>query len=437
MKLNPLGLHTVSIDGQTKTVEDPDQALHHWLGIRFGLINEEHGVMFDPRHAAMGQRKKEYDDNGEGEFVATEEEWSELDVSMWKPGVFEFPYAHELVDLSKVKHIIDGGERSEFAERVETLYEHSRDPFNEGSSATKFLYPIIAFAAIFGGIWFMSSQFGAPSGSGSTVGYGFLFLLFSLSGLDGLKAIDWRRVLAYIALFALPVLPVVGLFLFAGLVTTIAVLVAFTIGFLVMPFFTLLGQASSIIGGALSKLYMKLGLLGYRKPVLKWTPRKYELVEYDSLETTENVEWYSLFGNLVGVTFEPDESSWGAEVENRAELEAQIPVTDGGKDKSLKSNLPAKYVRSEEIGKNTDMYGGFIPKRIRDNQYYVNTQIALNRFAGTANGDKSLRKLLEAKETHGSSNSGLDENMVFKTTAISGLFAAILGLGIFIVPAII
>jgi len=437
MSLLGLGLHKVTIDGEEKMVEDPDDALHYWLGIRFGIIDEEHGVMFDPRHAALGKRKKEFDERGEGEFLATEDEWGSFDVAKWKPGVFEFPYLKELVKLRDVKALIDGGERSEFADRVETYYEHSRDPFNEGTSASKFLYPIIAFAVTFGGIWFMSSQFGAPGGPNSSVSFGFLALLFSLSGIDAdtIRNIDYRRGLAWLALIALPVVPLALLVVFLGPLFAVVVVATWFIGFLVFPILTFIGQAASPIGGALSKLYFKLAFFGFRKPVLKWTPRKYELEEYDENEYTQDVNWYSMFGHLIGVTFEPDDSSWGAEVENRAELEAQQPVPDGGK--SLDSNLPAKYVRSEEIGKNTDIYGGFIPNRIRDNHYYINTQIALSRFAGTARGEKSLRKLLEAKEEYGNSNSGLDDGLVFKTTAISGLFGAIGGLAIFVLPALL
>ncbi|MGK7371319.1 MAG: hypothetical protein ACNS64_14000 [Candidatus Halalkalibacterium sp. M3_1C_030] len=431
MTFDGLGFETINIDGETKVFEDPDDSLHYFLGIPFALANEEHGVLFDPRHAAMGKRKQEYDDRGEGEFLATEDEWQTFDVSLWKPGVFEFPKVHELVDLSNVKHLIDGGERSEFAERVETLYEHSRDPFDDGSSATKYLYPIIAFAAIFGGIWFMASQFGAPSATDS-VSFGALFLLFSLSSI---RKISWGSVIAAIVLIAMPLAIIYVLFVVIGLGTLLGILVGFTIGFLIFPMLTFLGQASSIIGGALSKLYLKLGMLGYRKPVIKWTPRKYELVEYRYLDHTDDVEWYSLFGSLVGFTFEPDESSWGPEVEPHANLEAQQVSTDGGT--VVDSNLPANYVRANEIGKQTDTYGGFVPKRLKDDHYYINTQIALNRFVGSANGEKSLRKLLEAKETHGDSNSGLDESMVFKTTAVSGLLGAVLGLGIFVLPALL
>jgi len=430
-----LGLQKITVDGDEKVFEDPTDALHHWLGMRFAFADEEHGVLFDPRHAAEGTRKASYDERGEGEYLATEDEWESYGVAKWKPGVFEFPKLKELVKLRNIKHLIEGGERSEFADRVETYYEHSRDPFNEGTGATKFLYPIIAFAVTFGGIWFMSSQFGTPSGPNSSVSFGLLTLLLSLNRPEALKNIDWRRPFAYLGLVALPVLPLAALVVFFGPLFTIVIVVTWFIGFLLLPILTILSQAAKPLSGFLSKLYFKLAFFGYRKPVLKWTPRKYVLEEYDENDYTEDVHWYSLFGHLVGFTFEPGEGSWGAEYEEHSQLESQQPATDGGR--TIETNLPNKYVRSDSIGSDTDIYGGFIPKRIRSSKYYINTRIALSRWTGAATGEKSLRKLLEAKEEYGNSNSGLDDGLVFKTTAVSGLLGAIGGLAIFVLPAIL
>lgn len=472
MRFDGLGYETINIDGEEKVFEDPDSALHYFLGIPFALANEEHGVLFDPRHAALGTRKKKRDDRGEGEYVATKDEWDEFGVSIWKPAVFEFPNKHELVNLSHVKELIGGGERSEFAERVETLYEHSRDPFSDGGSASKYLFPILGFAITFGGIWFMISQFGLPSaitggggGGGtspdSTVSYGgnntnatgnatnasaaLLLLLLSSLGIDNPKDVprkiknwlqrrDWMLFAGICGLVGGPLLVIALLALFVGVVVTGFVLVAVSMGFMFLPFMTVIAQPSRAVSGVLSSLYFKLGFLGYRQPVIEWTPRKYQLREEDDLDMTDDVEYYNLFGTVVGFTFEPGKESWDAEVEKRSELEAQQPVTDGG-ERTIDSNLPAKYVRSEEIS--VDNYGGYIPKRIDGTKYYVNTHVALNRMVNAANGEKSLRKLLEAKEIHGDSNAGLDEEMVFKTTATAGAFGVIMGLGIFVVPALL
>jgi len=58
-------------------------------------------------------------------------------------------------------------------------------------------------------------------------------------------------------------------------------------------------------------------------------------------------------------------------------------------------------------------------------------------MTGTASGDKVLRKLLEAKDEHGSGEDDLDDGLVFKGTLIAGLLGAILGTGIFLLPALL
>jgi len=454
-----LGLEKISIDGDVKLFEDPDNALHHWLGIPFALADEEHGVLFDPRHAAAGAKKKLIDDRGDGEYLATTEEWEEYGVSKWKPAVFEFPKKHQIVNLSMVQNLIDGGERSEYAERVEELYKHSRDPFGEGTSAMTFLYPILGFAIPFGGIWFMASQFGVGGGGGgSSVGYNSLLALaltpFGMdlvdrvkgllpSGGDGdkdgpspierLKAVDWRLLMSATLLVGIPLLIVYLLISLLGIIQGLAFLFVFGLGFLLMPLITVLGKPSAAISGGLSKLYFRLGFLGYRRPVLEWTPEKYQLREYDSMSVDESdVTWYNLFGSLVGFSFEPGERSWGAEYQTHQMLEAEKPVTDGGA--TVNTNLPGTAVQTN-IKRGT--YGGYLPKRLRDDHYYIHTGIFLNRFSNSAIGQKALRKLLEAKDEHGASNDGIADETVFKTTAVAGLFGAILGVGIFILPAFI
>jgi len=185
MTFSGLGVEIIKIEDEEKAFEDPDNALHYFLGIPFALADEEHGVLFDPRHAAAGKRKKDLEKKNEGSYLATQDEYEQYGVAKWMPGVFELPKKHELVDLSAVQELVDGGERSEWAKRVEELYKNSRDPFADGTPVTKYLYPMIAFAITFGGIWFMVSQFGLPTGSSGpteTVGYGSLLLFWGSIG---------------------------------------------------------------------------------------------------------------------------------------------------------------------------------------------------------------------------------------------------------------
>jgi len=108
MQFDSLGVEIITLDGEDKEFDDPDAALHRWMGIPFALADELHGILFDPRHAAIGQRKHEHDQQDTGTILATKEEWEDSGISKWKPGVFEMPTNHELVDLSKVREMIDG-----------------------------------------------------------------------------------------------------------------------------------------------------------------------------------------------------------------------------------------------------------------------------------------------------------------------------------------
>jgi len=433
MKFSGLGVEMITIDDEEKAFEDPDNALHHFLGIPFAFADEEHGVLFDPRHAAAGMRKRMKNKLNESSYLATEKEWEEWGVSKWMPGVFEMPKKYELVDLSAVQELIDGGERSEFAKRVEELYKHSRDPFDDGTPAMKYLYPIIAIAVTFGGVWFMVSQFGIPSvgggGADSTVGYG-QNLLWLAALAPALKQVNWRRVVPVLLGVLIPVGLVGALVVLFNVVLAVAVVVCFLLGFLLMPLFTVIGQPSKLIAGGLSKLYFKLGFFGFRQPVLTWTQSKYVLKEYDQLETTDNIVWYDLFGHTVGVSYEPGEASWDGEPISTDTLEGhrineENEVTD--------TELPSKYDRSEDLGR--DGYGAYLPTRLQKDKYYVHSAMVLERFKNSANGEKSLKKLLEAKEMHGSGSDGIDDEVVFKTTLVSGIVGLLAGISIFIVPA--
>lgn len=449
-----LGLLSTTIDDDLKLIEDPAQRMHHWLGIRFGLVNEEHGVVFDPRDAAAGMRKRAYNDRDESEFPATDDEWNEWGVTKWVPAVFEMPKQYEIVDLSAVKELIDGGERAEWGERVEELYKHSREPFGSGTPLGKYLYPIIGFCAPFFGIWVLKSQLGGSS-VGSSVSFSTAVMLSSLMmvgasvDLDGfkerLRAIDWALVGGVLALTGTPIGVFGAIAILFSPSLAVAVLIALLIGMSIMPLLTFLAQASAGLSGSLSKFYFKLGFLGFRQPVFVWTPTKYVLREFDHLETDakKQTTWYDIFGQTVGFSFEPDVSSWGPEVMSHQELEAGMhpgdtdtTITDGGTGRQItETEVPPNFARSESLQR--DKYGGFIPKRLSDACYYLHSGIVMNRFANSAVGEKSLRKLLEAKQEHGAADDGVADATVFRTTALTTIIGAATGIAIFLLPEIL
>jgi len=440
MEFQNLGLEKISLDGDDKLFEDPDSALHHFLGFSFALADEASGVLFDPRHAAMGMREQELEKKGEAEYLATEAEYDEWSVAKWTKAVYEMPALHELVDLSAVGALIDGGERAEYPERGEEFYKHSRDPFSDAASLKKFIYPSVAFAIPFFGIWIGVTQLGGPA---ETVSYGASLLWLLISGVQfdvkdklsrawaWLKSLDWVKISSGFVLLAMPSAAFVGLALALSPTMAIVVFAVYLLGMAIMPILTVILGMSTLIGGALSKLFFKLGFMGFRRPVITWTAQKYVVKEYDQMDTTQQnaPEWYDLFGSVVGFSYEPGEGSWGAEYVPHRNLESRQPVADGG---SRDSNLPAKYVRTQI---KRDMYGGYIPKRVSDRFYYLHSGIALSRFTGTASGNKTLRKLLEAKDEHGAADDDVDEGLVFKATVAMGLIGVIAGISIFLLPS--
>lgn len=419
MTFSSLGVEVIQLDGEDKVFEDPDNALHYWLGVPFALADEAHGVLFDPRHAALGQRKHALDEHDEGEFTATTEEWETFGVELWKPGLFSMPDVHELVDLGKIRKIVDGGERSEYASRVEELYKHSRSPFDDDMSMMKIFYPIIGFFMVFGGLWLMASQLGTPDAS-SSVGFGSLLLL-----APSTRA---KRTLGALAV-VVPVLLVLGaLAVFVSPIIALAVTIALGLGFIAIPALSMLTQFSSAMAGWFSKFFFKLGFMGYQEPVFEWTPSEYRLREFDDLDANSSVNWYAGFGSKLGFTFKPGHDSWGAETVDTDELTSIEARADGGSD--AKTRLPDNYVRSTDLSRDT--YGAYLPETIDDDSYYLNTGIALNRFSHSAVGEKSLKKLLEAKQEHGQGENPVGDKMVMYMTAAAGLLGFIAGVFFFL-----
>lgn len=430
MVFDSLGVEKITLDGETKVFEDPDSALHYWLGLPFALADEKHGVLFDPRHAVLGSRKAESDERDESNYNATTEEWENFEVSEWHKGVFEMPYKYELANLSNVRQLVDGGERSEYAKRVEELYRHSRDPFGSGTPMTKFFYPIVGFAVTFFGIWFMSSQFGGGSMPTSSVSWagGLLYILASTAG-DENGGLNVRTLAKAIIGVVGTLAPFIVLALFINPIIAIAVYLALGIGFLCVPVLSQLSRPSATLSGAFSKLFFRLGFMGFNQPVFVWTPEEYKLREFSELDDVADVTWYGLFGSKVGFTFIPNEGSWGAETMENEELKSRQVVADGGE--AEKTNLPSKFVKTNTMTRD-GYYGAFIPKRIKDSKYYLHTGIATARFNHSAVGQKALRRLLQAKEEFGEDQGGMSDETVFKTTAVAGLFGVILGVLFFV-----
>lgn len=440
MSFDDLGVEKISFDDLEKDFEDPADALHHWMGIPFALADEKHGVLFDPRHAALGTRKREAEERDTKEYRATQEEYESYDVQAWKRAVAEFPKnTYELVNLGNVRQLIDGGERAEYAERVESFYEHSRAPFQSGTSTVRVMMIVLALVAPFGVMWFAATQGSTAGGNGTTVGYPSLGMLSILAGLEGardelsdrLGNVEWKRGLTAVGvLLSLPV-GFLAMFLVAGPLTAIFVFVLLGIGFWAVPFLTIFARMSTFLSEGMARQLFKLGMLGYDRPVFTWTNRKYELREGSQMNTSD-VTWYGLMGALVGFTFDPVPESWGTAKESRSDLEAQKEHTgdamaDGGGMPA--TNLPDKFVRTP-TNRRASIYAGFIPKRLRRDRYYVSTGIAWGAFSNSATGEKSMNRLTYAKDEHGGSD-GMDEASLIKWVVGCGIISFATGLWVF------
>jgi len=70
-----------------------------------------------------------------------------------------------------------------------------------------------------------------------------------------------------------------------------------------------------------------------------------------------------------------------------------------------------------------------VPKRIRNNHYYLWSGIVLHRFAHAATGQKTFKRLEKAKEEFGEED--VDQRSLGLTMAAVGLVSLFTGIGLF------
>jgi len=433
------GVERISFGDEEKSFDDPDGALHWWRGMRFALADEADGVLFDPRHAAIGAAKRLYDQREEAVFEATDNEALSWGIRKWIPAIFELPDRHQILDLSSVRELVDGGERAEYPQRVESFYRHSQDPFSDGASMMKFLYPVIGFSIPFFGMWILASQIGSTSRNVSSVSFGMIGVLLALGGGPDIGwGTIWKHIVGFLRMFVLllvvigvPISGFIGLWQVAGPAAAVGLYLCFFAGFLFLPGLSFLFSVSSGAALILAQLFFKLGFLGYRQPVLEWTPWSYRLREKANLDDPEDICWYGLFGSQVGVTYAPDADVWDdgerLPAENVREL-AGPAVADSGE---VATNIPPQYQPAPTVKR--DIYGGFVPTHVDDEATYLDSAVALSRFSNSADGKMSMERLLLAKEKWGGDSSVLDDKTIAYLTAAGGLLGVILGVVFFVV----
>lgn len=425
MSFKDIGVERISFDDESKDFDDPAAALSHWKGFPFALADEVSGVLFDPRHSAVGAVKREYEQKDLAGITATKAGFKAFEVASWGPAVLELPSERTLVDLSGVRALLGGGERAEYPKRIEELYKLSREPMQDDRSSLRPLVPVAALIATVGAMYFISSQMGESASGGTTIGWGSVGSLGVLALVGGGDR-DWKPVIRKLSLACFALAPAIGLVGFLGVIDAVLVTVAFAVGFVAIPALALfLGGISSRVGAAFTELFMRMQLLGYRRPVWEWTPTGYELREGAAMDSLGNVNWYRFKGELVGFTFDPDDA-FGSEEIGAENVEGyRGAVTDGG-DPTAPA-VPEGWQPAEALCRGP--YGGMVPKQPDANKLYLRTSIAIKHLSDAAMGEKTLSRLLLAKEKFGSGRGGLSDKFILGATlgmAIFGFVASVL-----------
>jgi hypothetical protein len=370
-----IGTEKMKFNETTKEFEDPAHRKSYWAGIPFALADEVHGILFDPRDPALGDRKRKAEEQSEMVIKATASERETYSVQGWVKGVLAFPKkTYELVDLTQVRQLVSGSERAEHPERVKEFYENSRDPYDDGTGTSRFIMIIVALIGPFAAMWLIASQGG--SGGGSSVSFGMLMLLFSMQALsDVIGGVEWRRWGIRIGI-ALPAVIIFGLVAVIAGATIAGILgVLFLLGFFTIPIIIFLLRPSAKATDKLAERLIKFGLFAYEKPVFEWTPRGYKTREYSHMDNVDeaNVSWHTFLGKMTGFTFTPGPDSWDTEVADKDEIENKT-VTDGG-ELVAQTNIPSGYRRMPDDGR--AVYGDVVPSQLKGTNYYIHTGIAL------------------------------------------------------------
>jgi len=431
MSPDDIGTETITFDKDTKEFGHLNE--HHarssWMGIPFALADEVHGFLFTPIEAALGARKAAAEKQDEMVVKATESERSLYDVQGWITGVFEFSRdTYELVDLNMVRQIVTGSERAEHPQRVKTFYELSREPYNDGASATDMILIVVAMVGPFAALWILSSQLGLSSVSGpsSTVGFGsLLYLLFSRGSITN---INWGRVLAgIVVLVPLPaILALVAVFVspvYAGALAVILLL-----GFIIPIFLIEILKISTGAANAIAGLLMKTGFFAYDRPVWEYTPQGYRIREFNKMDVDESkIVWHPFLGRTFGFTYTPTEDLWGDELVDADDLQSR--AVDNS---ARQTNIPSGHKVIPEVTR--AVYGEIIPSSIKSSNIYVKVGIALERMKNVATGHKSHERLTQSKDEHGGAG-GLSDAGMMKAIVAVALISFLSGIGIFILPA--
>mgnify|MGYP000624306671 CR=1 FL=1 len=314
------------------------------------------------------------------------------------------------------------------------------------------LLPVLV---LFGGVLLMWYIGGQSSGADETVGPGAAALLLAMTGGsdsdeedegDGgvarMDRADARERLAGLASTILRGLRQVVVY---AALTIVVIGPPAVIGWLTTPLLAVMLSGLFVAGAAaavalvvalgllasetIAVILWRVGLMPLAHPTLLWSPNGYELVDAaadDSPIDPQDVDdYYRIANHRVGVAYslrDVDDQDWEA-IERDQRLESvQLP---NGPD----SAVPEGYMPTEHFGNGP--YGGFVPKRLKRSRRYLNAQILLGEGQGSAEGDKSIRRLTEAKDEFGGHRLGLSDMQLLLATLGAGLVSMAAGYFVF------
>jgi len=430
MHPDDIGTERVKFNQGVKEFTDieGDQSKKSLFGIPFAFGDEVHGFLFGIRHALLGQKKKHAREDDEMVIEATESERGSYDILGWVRGVFDFNAdAHEFANLNHVRHLVTGSERADDPQRIKTYYEHSRDPYKDGTSTTRFLLILAAMLGPFLTVAIVKTQLMGGGGTGGPVVSGLLgggAATYKETIKNWFHSVDWKTVGIKTGL----ILPPIGLFAaivyLAGPMFGAFVALSVLGGFATPIILIQLLKLSDGMTHSLSRLLLKMGLLAYDNPTIVEYPTKYTLKERRNLTLPDGqIMSHPWMGREVGFAVDPTPRQWQTEVVPNKRLEA---MSRDSTDK--KTNLPAQTQVVPEVKR--AVYGSFVPSTIRDSNYYVKVGVALSRFKNVATGKKTFNRLEQSKEEFGGSNELSDKAMIVSMSILSILSLAS-GIGVF------
>ncbi len=424
-------------------LHDRPDRYHSFYGTPFAFVEEWVGVPVDPRDVDAGRSLRKNREHSRYEHRVVDGESIKESVK----AVFERPRGRVGVRLSEVITLYGGSLDAKSLEKLRDFYQNSQSPKDNTSGLLKLMIPVGAFIAVVMMGMFMSGGGGAaapsPGSDNSTITTGLLLIGMALPTrsdddgadesdggddddgiLEKLKALNWRDVV--VAGLGVTVALSVAAVLLLAFPSPVSLLgTALPLGAWCVLFFALgaglppviarwFGRSLGPIGMALGKLYLIIGLLAFRRPVIDYDDGEYQVVEYDESGFDVEPHWYRFAFSRVGVSFVNDEENWpeGTTLETE-----QVEEIARGGDETF---APPDMVRTDKIAVNS--IGGLVPQPddVDEDSVYVRTDRTTGVLAEAGKDRRLLQAAMEkAKQDYGGGAQPISDKWIVGATVVS------------------